>query len=124
VTVDDELGRRRRERAAAAAEPALAAGLDEVGWSPRFPAAVLLARVDPLLGDFRGLSLRARALYVVLTCLGPRRDLVDVAEVEAAAPELAPGELAELLAELRGRSLLGSTPGVVADPGPPAPRPA
>lgn len=106
--IDDELDRRRRERAAAV-EPALD-GLGTSAWSPRFPAAVLLATADPVLGDFTGLTLRARAVYVVLSCLGPRRDLVDRADLQAAAPELTDAELDELLTELHARGLLGPQP--------------
>lgn len=105
----DELEARRRERAAAAAPPL--AGLDDGAWSPRFPAALLCGQRDELLGDFRGLSLRARALYAAASCLAPRREDVTRAQLERVAPELDADELDQVLAELRARGLLDPRPG-------------
>jgi hypothetical protein len=107
--VDDELERKRRERAAAAGDPGPPLdGLGDGAWSPRFPAALLCGQRDEMLGDFRGLSLRARALYAALSCLAPRREDVTRAQLERVAPELAPAELDAALDELRARGLLGA----------------
>lgn len=116
----DELDARRRERAAAAAppEPPLA-GLGEATWSPRFPAALLCGQRDELLGDFRGLSLRARALYAAASCLAPRREDVTRDQLERVAPELAADELDQVLAELRARGLLDAPPPAPPHPDPP-----
>lgn len=119
---EDELERKRRERAAATAPPL--AGLDDGAWSPRFPAALLCGQRDELLGDFRGLSLRARALYAAASCLAPHREDVTRAQLERVAPELGPDELDAALDELRARGLLGGAPAAPPRPDPPPGRPA
>jgi hypothetical protein len=122
----DELERKRRERAGAGTDPGPPLdGLGDGAWSPRFPAALLCGQRDELLGDFRGLSLRARALYAAASCLAPRREDVTRAQLERVAPELDADELDQVLAELRARGLLDAPPPAPPRPEPPpGPRPA